>query len=56
MVDSGTWGTETSKYPKEYKSYRDSGSSGERKRKSLNQNFGSGVAGLQYPMCELIEE
>lgn len=46
----GTRGTETSKYPEEKTSYRDSVSSGERKRNSLNQGFGSGVAGLQYPM------
>ena len=39
----GTRGTETSKYPEEKKSYRDSVSSGERKRISLNPRRKSGV-------------
>jgi hypothetical protein len=44
-VRLGTRGTETSKYPEEYKSIRDSVSSGERKRISLNPDFGREVAG-----------
>ena len=36
-VEEGTRGTETSKYPEEEKVNNDSVSSGERKRRSLNQ-------------------
>ena len=38
VYERETWGTETSKYPQEKKINNDSLSSGERTRKSLNQN------------------
>ena len=51
-----TQGTETSKYLEENKSIRDSESSGERNRNSLNQTeFLSGVAGHLYVSWKLAE-
>src|SRR5919108_5729286 len=46
-----TWGSETSQYPQEKKSKRDSPSSGERKGSSPNQRD-FGFSGVEGPRCE----